>query len=69
MRKLPILPSGSAMSTVTVAVLAQHRHQVGDRVLPPVHLAVLQRGGGGRRVRHHDPFDAVDQHPLAAREP
>jgi len=52
-----------------IAVLAQQRHQVGNRILPPVDLAALQRRGGGRRIRHHHPFDALGQHPLAAREP
>ena len=52
-----------------IAVLAQQRNQVGNRILPPVDLAVLQRGGGGRGVRHHNPFDALGQHSLAAREP
>lgn len=52
-----------------VAVLAQQRHQIGDGKLPPIHLTVLKRCGGGGRVGHHDPFDAIEQHPLAAREP
>jgi len=52
-----------------IAVLSQERYQVGNRGLPPVDLAALQRRAGGRRVRHDHPFDAFDQHSLAAREP
>ena len=64
-----MLPSGSAMSTLMLRLLLSDRHQIGDRALPPIDLAVLQgcRGRGG--IGDHHPFDAVDQHPLAAGEP
>src|SRR5258706_5140567 len=52
-----------------IAVLAEQWHQVGNRVLPPVDFAVLQCRRGGRRIRHDDPFYALRQHVLAAREP
>ncbi len=52
-----------------VAVLLQHRHEIGNRILPPVHLAVLQRGRCRSRIGDHNPLDAVDQHLLAAGEP
>ncbi len=52
-----------------VAVLLQDRHEVRDRILPPINFAVLQGGGGSGGIRHHDPFYAVDEHILAAGEP
>ncbi len=52
-----------------VAVLLEHRHEIGDRILPPIDLPVLQRGRRRGRIRHHHPFHAVDQHLLAAGEP
>ena len=52
-----------------VAVALQRRHQVGDGVLPPVDLAVLERGRGGRRVGHDVPLDAVHAHALGAGKP
>ena len=52
-----------------VAVPAQDRHQVGDGAFPPIHFAGLQRRGGRGLIGHHDPLDAVDQHPLAACKP
>ncbi len=52
-----------------VAVLLEHRHEIGDRILPPIDLAVLQRGRRCGRIRDHHPFHAVDQHLLAAGEP
>ena len=64
-----MLPSGSAMSATTLRFLRSSGHEVGNRVLPPVDLAVLQRRGGGRGVRHHLPFDAIDRDALAAGEP
>src|SRR5215212_1190382 len=51
-----------------VAVLPEHRHEVGDRVLPPIDLAVLQRRRGRSGIGHDDPLDAVDHHLLAAGE-
>ena len=57
------------MSTAMLRFLRKHRHEIGDRILPPVDLAVLQRGRRRRGIGHHDPFDAVDQHLLAAGEP
>ena len=54
---------------VDVAVLLERRHQIGDRALPPIDLAVLQRGRRRRGIRDHHPFDAVNQHLLAAGEP
>ncbi len=50
-------------------VLPQKRYHVAGRRFPPIHFAVLQRGRGCGCVRHHDPFGAVYQHPLAASEP
>ena len=52
-----------------VAILAQQRHQIGNRILPPVDLATLQRRAGGRGVGHDYPLDPLDQHPLAAGQP
>ena len=63
------IAEGIADVDADVLVLLQDGHEVRNRILPPVDLAVLQRGGSGRRIRHHDPFDAVDQHLLAAGEP
>ncbi len=54
---------------VEVAVALEQRHQVGDRVLPPIDLAVLQRGRLGGVVRQDQPLDAVEHHALAAGEP
>ena len=34
------------------------------RVLPPLHLAIAQRRGGGAAIGHDDPFDAVEEDPL-----
>ena len=52
-----------------VAVPFQHRHQVRNCPLQPVHFAALQRRGGGGKVGNHDPLDPFDQHLLAARKP
>src|SRR5262249_3499776 len=52
-----------------VAVLAQRRNDVGERLLQPVDLAILQRSRGSGRVSDGDPFDAVYDNILAAREP
>jgi hypothetical protein len=38
----PTLPSGSAMFDLHAACPLQQRHEVGDGVLPPVDLAILQ---------------------------
>jgi hypothetical protein len=45
--------------------LLQHRQQIGCRVLPPVHLAGLHRGGLGSLIRLDVPLDAVEMHDLA----
>ena len=42
----------------------QHRHQVQRRLLPDIHLAVLQRGGGGSGIGNDAPF-----HPLGLGQP
>ena len=49
--------------------MLQQRHQVGQRRLPPVDLAVLQRGRGGAGVRQDVPLDPVEGDPLAAGQP
>src|SRR5262249_55747015 len=51
------------------AVILEQGSEVSDRGFPPIHFAVLQRGGGGAWIGHHHPFDAVEQHALAAGEP
>ena len=48
--------------------LAQHRQQVDQRQLEPVHLAGLQRCRCGGRVRLHEPFHPLEIHHLAAGE-
>ena len=52
-----------------VAVFAQRRHQIGQRLLQPIDLAVLQRGRGSRRVGDGDPFDTVCNDLFAAGKP
>ena len=45
----------------------QHRAEIDQRLFDPVDLALLQGGGGGRRIRLHDPFDPLEMRHLAAR--
>jgi hypothetical protein len=52
-----------------IAILAQDRQKVGYHEFQPIDLAVLQCGGGRRRVGDYYPLDAVYDHVLAAREP
>lgn len=63
------IAEGIADIDADVLVLLQHGHEIGDRVLPPVDLTVLQGGGSGGRIRHHQPLDAIDQDVLAAGKP
>ena len=51
-----------------VAGALQQRQQVGGGLLPPVHLAPLQGGAGGRGIRDGVPLDAVHPGDLAAGE-
>jgi hypothetical protein len=52
-----------------IAILLDYRQRVRNRPLPPIDLAILQRGSCGAGVGHGEPFDPVDQDPLAAGEP
>ena len=52
-----------------ITALAQQRHDVRLQLLPPIRLAVLQRGGGGRGIGDDVPLDALDMSALAARGP
>ena len=52
-----------------VFVALQQRHQVGLHLFPPIHLARLQSGGGGRGIRNDAPFDTLEVGHLAARGP
>src|SRR5262249_28427113 len=45
----------------------EHRAEVDQRLFDPVDLALLQGSRGSRRVRLHDPFDALEMRHLAAR--
>ncbi|GJD96138.1 hypothetical protein OCOJLMKI_3356 [Methylobacterium iners] len=47
----------------------ERRHEVGERVLPPVDFAILEGTQGGRWVRHDDPLDPVDLHLLGPGKP
>ena len=46
--------------------LAQLRHQIGQRIFPPVDFAALQGGRCGRRIRHDLPFNPIEIGDLAA---
>ena len=52
-----------------VAALPQGRNQVGQRPLPPIDFAALQRCCSRGRVGDHHPFHSLDEYPLCAREP
>jgi len=52
-----------------VAVPLEQWHEIGEWEFQPIHFAVLQCGGGGCGFGDDDPFDAVNQHALAASEP
>ena len=60
-------PKGSFTATSTPGDGPQHRAEIDQRLFDPVDLALLQGGGGGRRVRLHDPFDPLEMRHLAAR--
>ena len=47
----------------------QQRLQIRMRPFPPINLAILQGGGGGRGVWQNMPFDAPEMRNLAARCP
>ena len=46
------------------AVCLQHRQQVQQGLLDPIHLSGLQRGDGRARIGVDQPFDPVEMHPL-----
>jgi hypothetical protein len=53
-----------------IFVAGQQRQQIeGGDQLPPILLAALQRGSGGRAVGDRGPFDAVVMHDLRAGGP
>src|SRR5262249_34682025 len=45
------------------------RPQVGEGGVRTVDLAALQRSRRRGGIRYRDPFNAIEQHPLAARDP
>ena len=62
-------PNLFKVSILMSGIGRQHRQQVPRRILDEVEIARLQRVHRGLRVRHGDPFDAVDLHDLAAGGP
>ena len=66
---VPTVPSGLPRFRRTSRLAAERGQQVVGRALPPIHLARLQGGGGGRRVGHDAPLDAVEVDVLRARRP
>ena len=62
-------PGGIGAADRDVGIAPQQRHKVGLDLLVPIDLTCLQRGGGGRRVGNHAPFQAVEVRDLAAGGP
>ena len=54
---------------VDVGVLLEQRHEVLRRVLPPIHLVVLQRARRRRGIGDHVPLDAVEVDDLGSGRP